>query len=75
MAKKTSKVHYLYNGEMQPLTKIFRENRKYLDDRTLEQMFYLLVDDLNSAKYWNFKVQNDYLCAKFELYDFNYNIF
>jgi hypothetical protein len=51
MAKKTSKVHYLYNGEMQPLTKIFRENRKYLDDRTLEQMFYLLVDDLNSAKY------------------------
>ena len=28
MAKKTSKVHYLYNGEMQPLTKIFRENRK-----------------------------------------------
>jgi hypothetical protein len=28
MAKKTSKVHYLYNGEMQSLTKIFRENRK-----------------------------------------------
>ncbi len=28
MAKKTSKVHYLYKGEMQPLTKIFRENRK-----------------------------------------------
>ena len=28
MAKKTTKVHYLYNGKMQPLTKIFRENRK-----------------------------------------------
>jgi hypothetical protein len=28
MAKKTPKVHYLYNDEIQPLTKIFKENRK-----------------------------------------------
>ena len=28
MAKKTSKIHYLYDGEMQPLTKIYRKNRK-----------------------------------------------
>lgn len=28
MAKKTPKIHYLYDGEMQPLTKIYRKNRK-----------------------------------------------
>ncbi|MFW6016068.1 MAG: hypothetical protein ACOCRK_06490 [bacterium] len=28
MAKKTSKIHYLYDVEMQPLTKINRKNRK-----------------------------------------------
>ncbi|WP_434565495.1 IS4 family transposase [Thermoanaerobacterium thermosaccharolyticum] len=28
MAKKTSKMHYLYNGIMQPLTAIYKQNRK-----------------------------------------------
>ncbi|MGJ7046247.1 IS4 family transposase, partial [Thermoanaerobacterium thermosulfurigenes] len=28
MAKKTSKMHYLYNGIMQPLTEIYKQNRK-----------------------------------------------
>lgn len=28
MAKKTSKMHYLYNGKMQPLTKIYKQNNK-----------------------------------------------
>jgi len=28
MAKKTSKMHYLYNGKMQPLTKIYKQNKK-----------------------------------------------
>ena len=28
MAKKTPKVHYLYNGEMQPLTEIYKKNKK-----------------------------------------------
>ena len=28
MAKKTSKMHYLYNGKMQPLTEIYKQNRK-----------------------------------------------
>lgn len=28
MAKKTPKMHFLYNGEMQPLTKIYRDNKK-----------------------------------------------
>ncbi len=28
MAKKTSKMHYLYNGKMQPLTEIYKQNKK-----------------------------------------------
>lgn len=28
MAKKTSKVHYLYDGKMQPLTEIYKKNKK-----------------------------------------------
>ena len=28
MAKKTSKMHYLYNGVMQPLTEIYKQNKK-----------------------------------------------
>ena len=28
MAKKTPKMHYLYNGKMQPITEIYRQNRK-----------------------------------------------
>lgn len=28
MAKKTPKVHYLYNGKMQPLTEIYKQNKK-----------------------------------------------
>ena len=28
MAKKTSKMHYLYNGAMQPLTEIYKQNKK-----------------------------------------------
>jgi len=28
MAKKTPKMHYLYNGKMQPLTEIYKQNRK-----------------------------------------------
>ncbi len=28
MAKKTSKIHYLYNSKMQPLTEIYKQNRK-----------------------------------------------
>jgi DDE superfamily endonuclease len=28
MAKKTSKMHYLYNGEMMPLTEIYKRNKK-----------------------------------------------
>jgi hypothetical protein len=28
MAKKTSKMHYLYKGKMQPLTEIYKQNRK-----------------------------------------------
>jgi len=28
MAKKSSKMHYLYNGKMQPLTDIYRQNKK-----------------------------------------------
>ena len=28
MAKKTSKMHYLYNGVMQPLTEIYKKNKK-----------------------------------------------
>lgn len=28
MAKKSSKMHYLYNGKMQPLTEIYRQNKK-----------------------------------------------
>lgn len=28
MAKKSSKMHYLYNGKMQPLTEIYKQNKK-----------------------------------------------
>ncbi len=28
MAKKTSKMHYLYNDKMQPLTEIYKKNKK-----------------------------------------------
>jgi len=28
MAKKTTKMHYLYNGKMQPLTEIYKQNKK-----------------------------------------------
>lgn len=28
MAKKTPKMHYLYNGKMQPLTEIYKQNKK-----------------------------------------------
>lgn len=28
MAKKTPKIHYLYNGKMQPLTEIYKKNKK-----------------------------------------------
>ena len=45
MAKKTPKMHYQYNGEMLPVTEIYKQNRKR---RGLSK--YLLSVDVNVVK-------------------------
>lgn len=45
MAKKTPKMHYLYNGKMQPITEIYRQNRKRRD-----RSKYLLSDEVSVVK-------------------------